>query len=83
MDTTVERRIGDVIVRIDRLLCVGFGDCIDEAPEVFELDDEQIAVFRAGGEPRSRASLIKACAACPVDALSVHDLEGELLAEGE
>ena len=71
-----ERRFGDLIVRIDRHLCVGFGDCIDEAPEVFELDADQIAVFRDGGDPHEREVLERACDACPVDALSLHHANG-------
>lgn len=70
-----ERRFGDLIVRIDRHLCVGFGDCIEEAPEVFELDGDQIAVFRNGGSPDGRDALTRACDACPVDALSLHEAE--------
>ena len=70
-----ERRFGDVVVRIDRLLCVGFGDCIDEAPAVFALDDEGVAVFAGdgGGDgPEAvRARLRAACEACPVDALTM------------
>ena len=42
---TIERRVGDLTVRIDRLLCVGFADCLDEAPGAFVLDDEGIAAF--------------------------------------
>ena len=45
MSTQDERMVGTLRVRIDRTLCVGFGDCITEAPEAFVLDDEGIAVF--------------------------------------
>jgi len=71
-----ERRIGDLTIRIDRLLCVGFGDCIDEAPAAFELDDEGIAVFTAGGAEERRERLLAACEACPVDALIALDAGG-------
>ncbi|MEX2581880.1 MAG: ferredoxin [Gemmatimonadota bacterium] len=64
------RAIGDLVVRIDRTLCVGFGDCVDLAPLVFELDDDNVAVFRITGEI-SRDALIEACDACPVDAITV------------
>lgn len=75
-----ERTLGDLVVRIDRHLCVGFGDCIDEATEAFELDDEGIAVFRDGAEATERELLIRACEACPVDAITVDDDEGRRLA---
>ena len=74
-----ERRIGDLTVRIDRTLCVGFGDCIELAPETFALDEEGIAVFRAGGPAPARARLLEACDACPVDALTVHGPDGRRL----
>ncbi len=32
-----DRKIGSLSVRIDRTLCVGFGDCVTEAPEAFQL----------------------------------------------
>jgi ferredoxin len=71
-----ERTIGEYLVQIDRLLCVGFGDCITEAPDTFEFDDEGIAVFREDTGDVSLPALLKACEACPVDALVVLDDTG-------
>lgn len=79
MEDIVEDKIGDLTVRIDRLLCVGFGDCIEEAPEIFEFDDEGICAFREGGEGVERERVIHACEVCPVDALIVLDQAGEQL----
>jgi ferredoxin len=71
-----ERRVLGLKVRIDRGLCVGFGDCVEAAPEAFALDPEGVAVFvRPEGVPRER--LLAACDACPVDALTVWDDAGE------
>ena len=75
-----ERRVGDVTVRIDRHLCVGFGDCIDAAPEVFELDDDGIAVVKSDAPAVTREHLLAACKACPVDALVAVDATGVQLA---
>lgn len=75
-----EARVGELVVRIDRHLCVGFGDCIDAAPEAFELDGEGIAVLKPGAHTASAAKLEEACRACPVDALSVFDAAGVQLA---
>ena len=72
-----ERRIGDLTVRIDRLICVGFGDCLEASEHAFELDDEGIAVFRSEVESVSEEELIAACDSCPVDALTVFNLQGE------
>jgi ferredoxin len=66
-----ERTIGDLVVRIDRLLCVGFGDCIDEAPDGLVLDDGGIATFTAGADALTRTCVLAACRSCPVDAITV------------
>jgi ferredoxin len=76
----LERRVGGLTVRIDRLLCVGFGDCIDDAPEAFELDGDGVVAFREGADATGRERLVRACAACPVDALTVLDEGGRQLA---
>jgi len=66
------RLIGRLRLEIDRDLCVGFGDCATESPQSFRLDDEGIAVF-ATPESVDRATLLDACAACPVDAITVFE----------
>jgi ferredoxin len=71
-----DRRIGGLRIRIDRGLCVGFGDCIETAPEAFRLDGEGVAVFTRP-EQVERERLLAACDACPVDALTVWDETGE------
>jgi ferredoxin len=76
----VNEKPGDLVVhglriRIDRELCVGFGDCIDVAPEAFALDAEGTAVFlHAATVDRER--LLRACDECPVDAITVWDERG-------
>lgn len=69
------RVIGSLRVRIDRTLCVGFGDCVKAAPDAFALDEDDVAIFVAP-ETIERAVLLDACAACPVDAITVWDAEG-------
>ena len=61
---------------IDRTLCVGFGDCVEVAPEAFRLDEENVAVFVAP-QTVDRTRLLAACDACPVDAITVRDAEGK------
>jgi ferredoxin len=67
-----ERVVHGLRVRIDRTLCVGFGDCVTEAPEGFKLDDGGVAVF-VNPEGVERERLLRACDACPVDAITVWD----------
>ncbi|MGH7673984.1 MAG: ferredoxin [Gemmatimonadales bacterium] len=70
-----ERTVHGLRVRIDRDLCVGFADCIGEAPEAFRLDDGGTVVF-VRPEDVERERLIRASDACPVDAITVWDEAG-------
>jgi ferredoxin len=73
-----ERVVHGLRVRIDRSLCVGFGDCITEAPGAFELDEDGVVVFVAP-DAVEREQFLRACDACPVDALTVWDEDGRQL----
>ncbi len=77
MDDSV-KRVHGLEVRIDRDLCVGFGDCVTAAPDAFELDEDGIAVF-LHPDAVTRERLLEACAACPVDAITVRDEGGRYL----
>ncbi len=74
-----EREVAGVTVRIDRLLCVGFETCIEGAPDLFELDDEGIAIFCADADGTPHEDLLGSCKSCPVDALEVYDASGRKL----
>lgn len=78
MDELTEREVHGLVVRIDRTLCVGFGDCVEEAGEAFRLDEEGIVVFVDPARV-TRERVLRACDACPVDALTVTDAEGRQL----
>ena len=75
MEVATERKVQDLVIRIDRDLCVGFADCIKAAEQAFVLDDEGVVVF-LNPEDVARDVLLEACDACPVDALSVWDQSG-------
>ena len=70
-----DRTVGELRVRIDRTLCVGFGDCITEAPEAFVLDESGVAIF-VQPDVVERERLLRACDACPVDAITVWNETG-------
>ena len=75
MTDFAEKRIGRLVIRIDRRLCVGFGDCIEAAGDLFELDDDGIAAFKDDLTP-DEACALEACRVCPVDALIALDEAG-------
>ena len=73
-----ERVIGGLTVRIDALLCVGFGDCVGVAPEVFVLNGDGTVDFLDVGSVDPER-LLEAARVCPVDALTVVDGSGRQL----
>lgn len=70
-----ERTVTDLRVRIDRTLCVGFGDCVTASPQSFVLAEDGVVVFLTP-ETVDREQLLAACDVCPVDALTVWDASG-------
>ena len=76
MSAIDEREAHGWRIRIDRTLCVGFGDCVEAAPDAFDLDGEGIAIFlNPAAVPVD--TLRDACGICPVDALMILDAEGQ------
>jgi ferredoxin len=64
-------------VEVDRALCIGSGDCVDTAPDVFQLDSEDKAVVvDPDGAPLE--DVLEAAGNCPVTAIFVLGEEGEL-----
>jgi len=64
-----------VRIEVDRELCFGFGDCVDTAPRVFALgDDDKAIVIDPNGAPLDR--VIEASQNCPVDAIIITDADG-------
>jgi ferredoxin len=64
-------------VRVDRALCIGSGDCVDTAPDVFQLDAEDKAVV-VDSDGASVDDVITAAGNCPVSAIFVVGEDGDL-----
>jgi ferredoxin len=56
------------LVQIDEAACAAHGDCVDAAPEVFELDDVARVIGTAPDDV-----LLAAAEACPSSAIRVID----------
>ncbi len=85
MNDRREQTLSGITVQIDRTLCIGSGNCVNLAPEVFELDASNLVTFREDAAREDAADiererLVEACTLCPVDALIAHSEEGEPLA---
>ena len=66
-----------IAITVDRALCIGSGDCVDTAPDVFQLDDEDKAVVvDPDGAPVD--DVIAAAGNCPVSAIFVICEAGDL-----
>jgi ferredoxin len=64
-------------VTVDRALCIGSGDCVDTAPDVFQLDEEDKAVVvDPDGAPVD--DVLDAARNCPVSAIFVAGEDGDL-----
>lgn len=54
--------------------CVGCGLCADTCPEVFEMNDENIAEVKVNPvPPEAETTCREALDACPVDAISLEE----------
>jgi ferredoxin len=67
------------MVKIDRLICVGFETCVEVAPDLFKMDEEGIAIFTSDTNEVDKETVLEACKECPVDALVVLDASGNQL----
>jgi|TARA_B110000116_G_scaffold18622_1_gene14915 ferredoxin len=74
-----ERQVAGLMVKIDRLICVGFETCVEVAPDLFQMDEEGIAIFTSDTNDVDKEMVLEACKECPVDALVVLDASGNQL----
>lgn len=60
--------------RIDRDACIGCGLCTEICPEVFEMDDEGIAIVIKSPVPQDLEDQAQDAAdQCPTDAISIEE----------
>lgn len=64
-------------IEVDRALCIGSGDCVDTAPDVFQLDGEDKAVV-VDPDGADRDLVLDAAGNCPVTAIFVYGEDGDL-----
>jgi len=72
-----QRQIEDLTIKIDRDTCIGSGNCTKVAPEVFELDEEQVVTFVEETGRIDRERLLESVRVCPVYALLAQNQQGE------
>ena len=73
-------------VEYDREGCIGVGSCVAAAPKVWDLDDENKAVFKIDfeGDEKLQSAIItqdqleavkESAIVCPVQVIKIYDLE--------
>ena len=58
-----------IVVDLNR--CQGYGQCVFLAPGVFELRGEEVLMYDPGRGEAQRPAVLRAAAACPVQAILV------------
>ena len=61
-----------MIVRVDRDTCIGTGNCVFNAPGVFDQSEEGLAVV-VDAEAQSIERIRFAAASCPVGAITIDE----------
>jgi ferredoxin len=64
-----------IVVDLNR--CQGYGQCVFLAPEVFELEGDEVLMYNPGPDETQRLHVLRAAAACPVQAISVEETSAE------
>lgn len=77
MDDFSEQKISGLSIKIDRTTCIATANCIKVAPEIFELDKENICSFKSSPGDIEKKRLVEACSVCPVNALFAVDTNGK------
>jgi ferredoxin len=62
-----------IVVDLNR--CQGFGQCVFLAPKVFALHGEEVLLYDPGPDDAQRLQVLRAAAACPVQAIRVEQTD--------
>jgi ferredoxin len=64
-----------IVVDLNR--CLGYAHCVPLAPEVLKLNGEEALSYDPNPDDGHRLRVLRASAACPVQAIIVDNLDGE------
>ena len=66
-------------VEIDKATCQSSGHCVNEEPDAFGFDDDDLGDVLAGAGELARERLLAVAARCPAIAIHVYDESGSEL----
>jgi ferredoxin len=62
------------VLKADFGACQGYANCVDAAPEVYDIDDDGVVVLlREQISDEERPRIEEAARSCPVSALTIED----------
>lgn len=77
LDPKGPRKIGNLIVTVDRDLCIGAASCVAVGPKVFTLDNEAKAIFLDSAKEENSEVALDCAKSCPVAAIIITDETGK------
>jgi ferredoxin len=67
---------------VDLSRCQGYAQCAFLAPEAFQIHGEEALMFQPNPDDAQRDHILRAAAACPVQAILVDQLTGQAAVRG-
>jgi ferredoxin len=64
-----------IVVDLNR--CLGYAHCVPLAPNVLKLSGEEALSYDPNPDDTERLRVVRAAAACPVQAIILDELDGE------
>jgi ferredoxin len=70
-------QVKNLIIHVDRDLCIGTTQCVDVAAKTFTLDKEGISSILNTAEQEEEKLIIEAAQGCPMNAIFITDKDGK------
>jgi ferredoxin len=69
-------QVKNLIITVDRNLCIGTQQCVDVAGKTFTLDNEGVSSILMTADQEEEKLIIQAAQGCPMNAISITDKDG-------
>jgi len=81
IDSTIviTKDVKKIIVKVDRILCIGAASCVAVAPKTFVLDNEAKAIVLPTANEDTYQTVLDSAKSCPVAAIILEDETGKRL----
>jgi ferredoxin len=69
-------QVNNLVISVDRNLCIGTTQCIETAARAFALDKEGVSSILKTADEEDEKAIIDAAHGCPMNAISITDKDG-------